>query len=300
MPRPIPTPLQLDLASDSSTLTRGIKFKLRNGMVYGICMTNRDVIYDHNDGDGPITYVASNGFDPSTISADEGYSVDNAEGYALISDDIPGVTVEMVNAGALENAKWQLFYFNYESPAAGSAALLDAGDVGITSTQFGMVWTPELLSFVMRLKQAVGSVWTRTCRAIFGTPANSQTGCGVDAESLWVNFTVTSVGAENDRSFVATGLGAGNYFPGRVEWLTGKNASTALAATEDYNAGTHTVTLNDGAGYAIQVGDTGRIRPDCDKTKANCKFYNNYPNMKAEDTIPVSDAVAISTPGAQL
>lgn len=300
MPRPIPTALQLSLNTSSTTLTRVLKFKLRSGVTYGICMTNKDVIYDHGDGDGPIVYVASNGFDPSTISADEGYSVDNAEGYALISNDITGVTVEMVNAGALENAQWQLFYLDYENLSIGSGVLLDAGDVGITSTEFGMIWTPELLSFVMRLKQAVGSVWTRTCRAEFGTAANSQTGCGVDITTMWKDFEVVAVGAENDRTFTISVAGSDAYFPGRVLWETGDNAGS-LFATEEYDGVSKVVTLNNGTGYAIKVGDTGKIRPDCDKTKTMCKgTYNNYVNMKAEDTIPVSDAVAISTPGAQL
>jgi uncharacterized phage protein (TIGR02218 family) len=293
MPRSIPVATQQALSKPASTMTRVLKIMLKSGTVYGLCMTNKDVLYD--DGSGLVNYVATNGFDPSAFSADASYSVDNAEGYALISNDIPGITVEMVAAGELDDARWICYYVDYESPVPKSAVLLDAGDVGEVKVDHGLIFTPELLSYMMRLKQPVGGIWSRTCRAVFGSPANSQTGCGVNAEALWQNFTVTAVGNETDRQFTVSGP-AGNFNPGRVRFSTGKNAGP-IFATE--NVAGNSVMLSETTPYDIQVGDTGRIRPDCDKTATMCKFYNNYPNMKAEDSIPVSDAAAISVPGAQ-
>lgn len=292
--RKIPTPVKLLLSEPTTTMTRVIKFTLRSGVTYGICMTNKDVTYD--DGEGELLYVASNGFDPSQIATDANYGVDNAEGYALISNDIPGITVDMIKAGELDDARWVCYYLDYENPVPGSHVILDAGDVGEVRTDHGLLWTPELLSFMMRLKQPVGGVWSRLCRAEFGTPATSQLGCGVDVTPLWQNFTVTAVGNENDRTFTMTGA-TGNFFPGRVEWSTGANAGQLFAVEEVDSDGN--VTLSETTNYPIAVNDTGRIRPDCDKTKAMCQFYNNYVNMKAEDTIPVSEAAAISVPGAQ-
>lgn len=293
MPRSIPVATQQALSKPASTMTRVLKIMLKSGSVYGLCMTNKDVPYD--DGSGLVNYVATNGFDPSAFSADASYSVDNAEGYALISNDIPGITVEMVAAGELDDARWICYYVDYESPVPKSAVLLDAGDVGEVKVDHGLIFTPELLSYMMRLKQPVGGIWSRTCRAVFGSPANSQTGCGVNAEALWQNFTVTAVGNETDRQFTVSGP-AGNFNPGRVRFSTGKNAGP-IFATE--NVAGNSVMLSETTPYDIQVGDTGRIRPDCDKTATMCKFYNNYPNMKAEDSIPVSDAAAISVPGSQ-
>lgn len=296
MGRQIPTPIALSLSSSSSTMTRVIKFMLSSGDVWGICMTNRDVVYD--DGTGPITYVASNGFDPSTLSTDASYSVDNAEGNALISNDVPGITEEMVTTGQLDDAQWICYYIDYMAPDPGMHVILDAGDLGQVTVKEGVIYTPELLSFMMRLKQTIGGTWSRTCRAIFGTPAASQTGCGVDAEALWQNFTVTAVGAEDDRTFTFSGA-SGAFFPGRVQWSTGDNAGMLCAIEEQDSDGT-TVSLIETTPYAIAVGDTGRIRIDCDYTKDMCvNVHDNYPNMKAEDTIPVGEAGAISVPGAQ-
>jgi len=302
MSRKIPTQVQLNIDSNASTLTRLLRVILASGTTYGICMTNRDVVYDH--GDGEVTYVAANGFDPSTIASDISYSVGNAEGYALISEDVPGVTEEMVNTGQLDGAKWVCYYVDYEKPDLGSAVILDAGDVGAVVVDHGLLWIPELLSYIVRLKQPVGDVWSRACRAEYGSPAASQRGCGVDVSGLWQNFTVDSLGQESDRTFYTSGLvedPTRPFNPGRVEWLTGKNAGKVMAVelfVED-TSGTQLVSLFETTPYDIAPTDTGRIRNDCAKTVEACKANNNYLNMKAEPLIPVGDTAAIQIPGAQ-
>lgn len=264
-------------------------------------MSNQDVTYDH--GDGPVTYSSTNGFDPSEFSADISYSVDNAQGYALISGDIPGVTQQTVDDGLLDGASWICYYADYQALVPGSAVILDAGDVGVVQVQFGMLWIPELLSYVMRLKQNVGDVYSRTCRAVFGTPAPTQHGCGINANPLWQNFTVTAVGAEDDRTFQTVGITQDStkpFYPGQIQWLTGLNAPRQVSTESvDITSGLATISLMETVPYAIQVGDTGRIRPDCAKTWAACGAYGNQLNMKAEYLIPVGDTAAIQVPGAQ-
>lgn len=302
MSRNIPTQIRLATNSPASTLTRLLRVLMLDGTSYGLCMSNRDIIYDH--GDGPITYVAVNGFDPSTFSADIAYSVDNAEGYALISDDVPGITEQDIKAGQLDGAQWVCYYVDYTNPVPSSATILDAGDIGTVQVQFGLLWIPELLSYIIRLKQNVGDVFSRTCRADYGSPAAQQHGCGVDTSSLWQNFTVVSVGAESDRTFTTTGLVQDStrpFYPGRVQWLTGDNAGK-LISIEDYGEDSHgvqTVSLMETLPYTIQVGDTGKLRNDCAKTEDACNANSNFINMKAETLIPVGDTAAIQIPGAQ-
>lgn len=304
MSRNIPPALQAHLLQSSTTTCRLLRIELKSGdspagppTVYGITTLDRDIDYD--DGDGLVRYVASNGFDPSTLSSDVGYSVDNAEGYALISDDIPGVTVEQAEAGDLDDAQWRCYLVNFEDLSMGHV-LLDGGDLGEVRTKFGMIFIPELLSYMMRLRQPVGSVWSRTCRAIFGTPAESQTGCGVDVEPLWVYGTVVDVGAETDRTFTGDNVTSGKVpFPGRVQWLTGANAGREYA-TEEVDG--EDVTLSETTAYAIEDGDTYRIRPDCRKRYLEDCIgeWDNGPNFKGEPLIPVGDAMSIQTPGGQL
>lgn len=297
--RTIPTALLAHLQESTTTTTRLLKIMLRSGFSYGLAMLDRNVTYD--DGDGALIYYATNGFDPSAISADIGYAVDNAEGYALISDAVPGVTVEMVEAGELDDAQWIAYLVNYEDTSMGHM-ILDAGDVGEVRTRYGMVWIPELLSYMARLRQPVGSVWSRTCRAIFGSPRSSQTGCGIDLAPLWIAGEVTVLGAETNRIFtgdVVIGISGINPAPGRVQFLTGANAGREFSTEEVVGL---LVTLEEPTNYAIEVGDTYRIRPDCRKRYVeDCiTLYGNGVNFKGEPLIPVGDATQIQVPGAQI
>lgn len=300
--RTVPAPLQTHLDGSANTTCRLLKVMLKSGVVYGLTTLDRDIEYD--DGAGALNYVATNGFDPSDLSSDVGFSVDNAEAYALISNDVPGVTVEMVRAGELEDAQWVCYLVNYENKAQGHV-LLGAGDLGDVLTSYGVVWIPELLSYAMRLRQPIGSVWSRTCRAEYGSPADSQTGCGVDLTPLWVSGEVTAVGAETDRQFTgdatpfADSPAPPSNYPARVQWLTGANAGTEVSVESVEGL---VITLNETTGYPIQVGDTYRTRRDCRKRyQEDCITANdNGVNFKGEPLIPVGDASQLQTPGAQL
>lgn len=299
--RYVSSAMQARLDESSLTLCRLLKITTTQDEVFGITSLDRDVLYDDGlSGHGEINYIASNGFDPSAIVADLGLSVGNAEGYALLSDSIPGVTEEKVNAGEFDDATWICYMVDYNNLGLGHV-ILDAGDLGDIRTRYGRTWVPELLSYVMRLKQPIGSVWSRTCRAVFGTPAASQTGCGVDIAPLWVSGTVQSVGAETDRIFVGDAVATfpSNTYPGRVQFLTGANAGREYA-TEEING--LEVSMIETTAYPIEVGDTYRIRPDCQKHYIDdcIGLYNNGPNFKGEPYIPVGDGQQGQTPGAQL
>lgn len=297
MSRQIPVALQSNLDNPVQYLTRCVRFRLKDGTVLGFTMWDRDITYDHGDGYGPTVYSASQGIDPSTIAADVNYSVANAEGRILAKTTLTGLTIEMVEAGALDDGEWDCFLIDWRNPETGSAMLLDAGDIGEVRTEDGLVIIPELLSYAMRLRQTIGTVWQRPCRAIFGTPADSQTGCGVDADALWVDGEVQSVGAESDRTFTGD---IAAYMPGRVEFTSGQNVGRRYAV-ESVNG--MTITLAETTPFPIQVGDTYRHRPDCTKLKdgpLGCDHWGNWPNFKGEWTIPVGDGVAGSVPGGNL
>ena len=137
-----------------------------------------------------------------------------------------------------------------------------------------------------------------SCRNTFGKNKNGV-GCFADAEALWVEFEVTSV-IESDRVFASSDLGqaADYFFPGIVEWVTGDNAGRKVEV-EAFAAGQ--VTLAHLTRALIQVGDTGRIRPDCTKIKAGprgCIAYGQMANMDAEADIPQAEARTNQTPRA--
>jgi uncharacterized phage protein (TIGR02218 family) len=300
----VPEALQDHLDTSATTTCRLLKFKLKSGLVFGLTTLDADIVYDDASGDGEITYVATNGFDPSALEGDINFTVGNGEGNALLSNPIPGITEEMIRAGEMDDATWVCYLVNYkaigDSPG-NEHFILDAGDVGQVRIKYGMLWMPELLSYVMRLKQPIGSVWSRKCRAIFGSSPSSQTGCGIDVTSLWVAGSVSSVGGETDRTFtgsaVAT-LPATNY-PARVQFLTGDNAGREFAVEEVNGL---VVDLIETTPYPIAPGDTYRMRKDCQKRyEEDCiAIYSNGPNFKGEPHIPVGDGTQSQTPSAQL
>lgn len=296
--RKTPTELLEHLNGPVTTTCRLLKFILKNGNVYGMTLHDKDVVYNG------VTYYAINGFDPSNIATDTGLSVDNSEVKALLSAEIPGITTQMVVAGELDDAQWEMLLVNWSDDSMGHI-LLDGGDVGEVSVVDDMVYMPELLSVAMRLRQNIGQVWSRSCRAIFGQlPANQQLGCGINVDSLWESGTVTAIDEEEARRVFAdsslTGIDP-EPVPGRLQWLTGNNASSRVYQIEAYGTVTGTIGLLEPCAFDIVIGDTFRLRVDCDKQPYTCKnVWNNWLNYKGEPLIPVGDGIAVLTPSAQI
>ena len=105
MSRTITIALQQNLDNPVQYNARCVRFRLKSGQVLGFAMWDRDIEYDHGDGFGPTVYSASQGIDPSTIAADVNYSVANAEGRILTQTTLTGLTLEAVEAGALDDGE---------------------------------------------------------------------------------------------------------------------------------------------------------------------------------------------------
>lgn len=294
--RRIPSALLAHMQQPVTTLCRILRINLADGRRFGLTTLDRALTYQG------VEYSALNGFDSSIIATDTGLSVDNAEARALVSATVDGITAEMAMAGELDDASWEMMLLNWADTSMGHL-VLDAGDIGEVTVVDGAIYVPELLSYAMRLRQSIGHVWSRRCRATFGTDANSQTGCGVDAESLWVSGTVTAVDADDAFRIFADSSLAGldpEPSPGRVRFITGKNASARLRQVEGYGDATGTVALFEALLFPVEVGDQFEIRPDCNKSPSDCIRYGNFINYKGEPYIPVGDGLETMTPSAQV
>lgn len=286
------------LALAATTTCRLLKIKNKDGLVFGLATLDVDVAYDDGSGDGVVVYTAANGFDSSAFAADTGFSVQNAEAYALISDEVAGITEAMVKAGVLDDAEWSCVVVNFRDLTMGHM-LIGSGDIGDVKVEHGVLFIPELLGIEIRLKQPIGGVWSQRCRAIFGTPADSPTGCGVDLYSLWTYGAVTVVGAENNRTFTIDDVGIPNPLPGIIQFLTGGNAGREHSVESIVAS---VITLTETTGYPVTTGDTYRIRPDCGKRYLeDCiGIWSNGPNFKGEPHIPIGDGASVQTPGSQV
>lgn len=287
--RYIPPALRAHLQQDVTTTCKLLRLELQDGRVFGMTTLDADVFYQG------VLYRSQTGADPSVIATDTGLSVDNAESMTLAANSsLTGITVTGANAGDLDDATWQMLLVNYRDLSMGHM-ILDAGDVGNVTVTEDMSVTIELISFVMRLRQRIGTLDSRTCRAVFGNPAKGQLGCGVNANAYWVTATVTGVDQdEPQRLFSSVGLSLPVHpVPGRVQWLTGDNSSRVrLYQLEAFLSSSGTIALLEDTYYPIRVGDQFRIRQDCDKLWTTCKNrYGNLINFKGEPYIPSGDGV---------
>lgn len=295
MTRRINPALYNHLQGQVTTVCELLRLRLLDGRLFGITSLDTDLFYDN------MWWRAITGFDSSIIKTDTDLSVDNSEAIMLLFETLhlEGLTIDEVASGVLDDARYEFFLINYEDLS--QALLLDAGDVGEVNVKNKRVATLELLSFAVRLRQVIGGVDSVRCRAVFGSPPSSQLGCGVNADLLWKNATVTGVGDERRRIFADSSIPLATVpLTGRVQFTSGRNRSPRLYQVEGYSSTSGTVALIESTPYDIQVGDTFKIRPDCNKLPDDCKRYLNFINYKGEPYIPVADGLEGATPNAQL
>lgn len=286
--------LQAHLNQQCTTVCQLVKILLADGRVFGLTSLDRNVEWQG------VTYAADAGADASIIATDAELSVDNGEVKSLFTTET-GLRYDEVVAGALENARWEMYLANYKDLSQ-TPLLLDVGDIGRVKVFKNLNYTAEMLSYVVRLRQTIGGVDSVRCRAEFGTAADSQTGCGVNANKLWVVGEVTGVSdEENDRVFADSGIPIKTEMDvARVQFLTGRNASSKLYQVEAYSLKSGTIALLEPTAFPIVAGDQFRIRPDCARIPEHCKQYNNFINYKGEPYIPVSGGAEALTPRAEL
>jgi len=283
--RAIPPSLHNHLQGSVTTTCLLLQINLENGERFGITTHDRPVAFDG------LTYNA--GFDPSIIASSSDFKVGNGEARALLTQLIS--QNQLLN-GHLDNAQWKLHLINWQQPDEDNALLLDAGDIGEVKTKDSDAWSAELLSHALRLRQNIGGSWSRACRATFGSPANAQTGCGASAP--FTQGTVTAVDSEDRLRVFQSDLDTSIYGLGRVVWLSGGNTGERLHRVEA--ADSSTVALFDAQRLPIQIGDTFKIRKDCNKSPSDCIAYGNFLNYKGEPYIPVGDGLESMTPSAQV
>lgn len=289
----IPVALQSHMDGDATTLCLLTRIDCKDGTVLGFA--DLDVDIDYDDGDGTVTYKAENGgLSPQRMQASSDLSVDNTELEGWVSSG--GITEAQIRAGLFDYAQVRIYRINYLSPSDGHE-IVATGTAGETMFSANG-WRTEFRSLVQQLRQPMSKLYSLTCRAKFGDAA-----CG--KSFTWVAGTVTAVGAEADRLFTSGVAGAADlYNLGVVEWLTGANASGQMEV-DDFGSGEFVLSL--AMPYNIQIGDTFRVRKDCNKewddADNGCLFHwaaDRVNHFRGEPHIPVADAGASMIPGTEI
>jgi len=293
--------LQAHMDTQQTTLCYLLKIVPQNGATFGITSLDQDVVYD--DGGGNVTYSSITGMNATAVESSSELSVDNSEAMLLISTEF---TETDIAAGILDFAAFYTYRINWADTAQGHY-LVHSGTTGIVRKHDELSGVIELRGLSQILKQNFIDQYSITCRAKFGTEEGDEKfPCLFDTTSLWQSTSVLSVGSETDRIFTsndtpaATGPnGALTFEVALVEFLTGDNAGLTVEV-EDVTG--DVITLRFNAAYAIQAGDTFKIRPDCQKRYAeDCVAqYDNGLNFRGEPWIPLTEESPAQFPGAQV
>lgn len=309
--RVIPIALQSHLDTGATTTTYLMRIDpVSPGFPsVGCTMLDRDVVYD--DGLGELRYAATTGMTPSSLKSTDSMGVDNGEMQHLLPEGDMGLSEEVLNSGAYDYAKYRIYQVNYEDLSQGHIAI-GRGTLGQIRVEDGLTFWSEVTSQVKQLKVPIVEKGSKTCRATFGSQYHGTPGaevterfpCKKDLSALWVAGTVSAVGLETNRTFVATGFAAtdGAFMPGMVRWLTGANAGRSYEI-ETQDAALE-INLAFETMFPIEAGDGFLIRPDCTKWKDGingCKHHFGADwrlHYRGEPDIKPADSPGVMTPGA--
>lgn len=302
MSRAIPVQLLADLARDTANLTWLLRADASNGQQ--LFLTSLDEAVDYDDGDGVATYLPDPGYDPKLMESATDLSVDGTTFTSLL--EAAGLLTEAeLRAGVWDSAMVRVYRLNYDATDHGHYEL-KRGTLGRLTIDQGLSLVSEIRGLGQGLRQTLCWRDSLLCRARHGSQEGEEREyCGFDVSTIEIAFTVTSVGAENDRDFTASGLAqpAEYFLPGVVRWVTGDNAGALPNGVADHQTG-GVVSLRRSTRFPIQIGDTGYIRTACDQSVEGgrgCRYYfgdewvNHY---RGEPHIPQGEGAQI--PGAQV
>jgi uncharacterized phage protein (TIGR02218 family) len=301
----IPPRLAAHYRQDAVTLCVLTRIRLKDGTFEAYTDLDVDVEYDpatYDPGDtgddwGPMLHVSSNGgASLSQLQSAANLTVDNAEVTLLPGTE--SLSVELALSGAYDNADVRFYRVNYMDLTMGHECYA-TGKLGNCRVS-NNVAIVEYRSLTQQLKQPDSRLYLINCEHKFGSPR-----CG--KLFTWTEGEVTAVDPANALRIFGSDVTADDdfYLPGVIEWLTGDNAGKQMEV--DQNTG-GTFALSLPMLFAIQIGDTFRVRQDCSKiwgdAEHGCIYhydaatralkFGGYPD------IPVADGGVAMIPGGQV
>lgn len=278
----LPSAATVHLSRESRRLTICGVIEKKDGTV--LRCTQHDEDMDIDDGDLAGWYLTTASVSGSDIKSSSDMSVDNMEISGLISDVslFTGFTAADMEAGLFDNAPFQTFLCQWDDPNAWQK-ILRRGYLGEISRTAEGQFQCEWRGLFQLYQQMVGRTYGERCDVKrFG-----DSRCKFPVEMYSAVGTVTAVTSRRrfDASLVfpdypADGL---TWFDlGEVEWLTGDNTGYVRHVKRG--------AVDDVLGHfdmwesfpkTVEVGDTFRARPGCDRLFGTCKDrYNNVINFR--------------------
>jgi uncharacterized phage protein (TIGR02218 family) len=255
--------------------------RICDGKVFGFTNHDLDLVF------GGVTYLSTTSFNPfnqNQKATGEAATTEMTGAFDSI------ITRADVLADLWDNATFQVLWVNWQSLTDGAIIIITGSFGEFEPQEFGFKVSLHDLAYPLTF--IGGEICGPACRVDFGSPRCAPSGFlanGTDINSLLQTLTVTAT--DGVKTMVVSGLtNTGKPFDGGlVTFLgagspaTGPNANLS-AEVLHVDFATHTITLRPCTLIApIQVGDTLKIFPACDKLFQTCSIvWLNGVNFKAE------------------
>lgn len=266
--------LKSHLEGEVTTIANCWKLTRRDGEVFGFTDHDIDIEFDE------VLYKASSGFTSSAVQSSASLAVDNLDVEGMLSADF--ITEADISAGLYDFAEVEVFLVNYKDLTQGKLVLRCGwlGEVSYTKNSF----VAEVRGVSQKLSQKIGSIYSPTCRAIFG-----DSRCAKVRSDYKFIAAVTSV--ESRQIFSALTLSNENgYFNyGVIEFTSGANECIKMEV-KDFDAGRIVLSLP--MPYNVEVDDVFEIYAGCDKAFKTCaEKFDNAVNFRGEPHVPGTDKI---------
>ena len=278
----LPPAAQLHFSRESKRLTVCGAVYRNDGVVIRATQCDEDL--EITSGDLAGLYFSHIPITASDVKSSSDLSTDNMEIDGRLSDVLAfgGFSAQDIKAGLFTDCPFETFLCQWDDPNAWQTTVRRGFLGKIDRTHEGQ-FKAEWRGLLQLMQQTIGRVHSEGCDVLrFG-----DTRCGFNVEAIAENATVTNVTSR--RRFDVTGLTGSDtkYNLGEARFLTGQN----VIATGGYvrqimrSAASGTlgqIELWDSAPYTIQVGDTVRFYPGCDRRFSTCQAFGNYKRFRGD------------------
>ena len=175
-------PMAAHVAQRTTTLTDIVRFQALDGEVLGLTRLDKDVEYD--DGDGDVTYKASEGLTISAHSTSFGVDIDNVTFVCFLKNT--GFDRDEIINGKWRHAEFKTYRVNYKDLTMGDIKMR-RGRVG--DIKVGKALTIEGQGMLGRFRKEQVERTAPLCRAVHG-----DIRCKIDlASTAWPVTTALNI-----------------------------------------------------------------------------------------------------------
>ncbi len=272
------------IAQGQTTLTTCLKLTLLDGTVIGVTEHDQDLLFD------AVTYLNQAGFTKFNISDKSNGDASSMDLKGMVDDTY--FIADDIRRRRFDFAAFEVFSVNWSDLTMGRILLM-TGKAGVAKLD-EFEFTLPLFGLSYRLTQTGGELLSRDCRVDFGSPLCAPGGALDDSttiDSLMQTGTVATTDAYKNLTFTGLSDTGKPFAGGLLTWLTGSNSNLSIeVASLDFGGAAIALYLK--TFLPIQVGDTFKIQPACDKSISTCAgVWNNAKNFQAEPNAPGDDAL---------